>query len=279
VPENAICIIIHNVDGDFNLYLKYMCRNIDRSVAIHQTFRAFGVGYNRTSFLSALRPTIFRGEFRNFPVRFPRLITLRRACCWPCWRPCTWCSGMGPETMVGRRFSSFMLAFSCSGSPSCMPNDAVLPALAGIVGVLLLTGHFCKGWMIVFWIMMLAGIVGGKVLLFGARAPRLFYLLALAFLLVALMLLAAPMAVALARPPQAILWLGQATLPLVLVTMALLPQAKEAEAARSGRLRLQPVHLPAAGGVDAGQPGGHAAAWQRLCRGPAANPDGDGRCC
>ena len=40
--------------------------------------------------------------------------------------------------------------------------------------------------------MILAGIVGGKVLLFGARASRLFYLLALAFLVVALLLMAAP---------------------------------------------------------------------------------------
>ncbi len=39
--------------------------------------------------------------------------------------------------------------------------------------------------MIALWIMMLAGIVGGKVLLFGSRAPRFFYLMALGFLIAA----------------------------------------------------------------------------------------------
>jgi hypothetical protein len=86
--------------------------------------------------------------------------------------------------------------------------------------------------MMVLWIMVLAGIVGGKVLLFGARASRLFYLLALAFLVVALLLLAAPLVVVQAKPPEAILWLGKAGLPLILVTMALLPRVSEVETIR-----------------------------------------------
>jgi hypothetical protein len=99
----------------------------------------------------------------------------------------------------------------------------------GLAGVLLMVGVFLKGWMIALWIMMLAGIVGGKVLLFGARTPRLFYLLALGFLVASLLLMAAPLAVPIVKPPQAVVLLGYAGLPLVLVVMALLPQGRESD--------------------------------------------------
>jgi hypothetical protein len=70
-----------------------------------------------------------------------------------------------------------------------------LPSLLAVLAVALLAGVYLQGWMITLWIMMLAGIVGGKVLLYDTRAARLFYLLALAFLVLALTLLAAPLAV------------------------------------------------------------------------------------
>ena len=157
-------------------------------------------------------------------MRYGLLVTLLAALYLVLW--------MGPQTMAGRAAFLVHVGLFILWQPFVRGERQLSwPSLLGLSGVVLLTGAFLQGWMMVFWVMVLAGIVGGKVLLFGARAPRLFYLLALAFLLVALMLLAAPMAVALARPPQAILWLGQATLPLILVTMALLPVAKEAEAA------------------------------------------------
>lgn len=105
-------------------------------------------------------------------------------------------------------------------------------SLLGLAGVVLVVGAFLQGWMIVLWIMILASIVGGKVLLFGARASRLFYLLALAFLVMALLLMAAPLVVARAKPPEEIVWLGLAGLPLILVMMALLPRGPEIESTR-----------------------------------------------
>jgi len=81
--------------------------------------------------------------------------------------------------------------------------------------------------MIALWIMMLAGIVGGKVLLFGSRAPRFFYLMALGFLVALLLLMAAPLAMPIAKPPLLILQLGYVGLPLMLAVMALLPQGRE----------------------------------------------------
>ena len=138
---------------------------------------------------------------------------------------------LGPQTMPGRGLFFVHVGLFMLWQPFVQGERRLSwSTLLGLSGFVLLAGAFLQGWMMVFWIMVLAGIVGGKVLLFGTRASRLFYLLALAFLVMALLLLAAPMAVAQARPPQAMLWLGQAALPLILLTMALLPTSKEAEA-------------------------------------------------
>jgi hypothetical protein len=139
----------------------------------------------------------------------------------------------GPDTPVGRTFVVVHLGLFLLWQPFVHADRRLsLSALLGLAGVLLLVGLFLKGWMIALWIMMLAAIVGGKVMLFGARAPRLFYLLALAFLIASLLLMAAPLAVPIVKPPRAILLLGYAGLPLVLVVMALMPQEKEAEDGR-----------------------------------------------
>jgi hypothetical protein len=104
--------------------------------------------------------------------------------------------------------------------------------VVGLAVVVLAGAVFLKAWMLLLWIMMLGGIVGGKVLLFGARAPRLFYMMALGFLVVALFLMAAPLAVPMATPPGAIASLAHVGLPLLLVMMAILPQGQESDSTR-----------------------------------------------
>lgn len=134
----------------------------------------------------------------------------------------------GPQTTLGRTLFVVHVGFFMLWQPFVHGEQRLSWAsLLGLSGVVLAAGAFLQGWMIVLWIMVLAGIVGGKILLFGARASRLFYLLALAFLVVALLLMAAPLVVAQAKPPEAILWLGRVGLPLILVTMALLPRGTE----------------------------------------------------
>jgi signal transduction histidine kinase len=139
----------------------------------------------------------------------------------------------GPDTLLGRtlfvaHLGLFMLWQPFVDTERRLSAGSVL----GLAVLVLLAGAFLKGWMVALWIMILAGIVGGKVLLFGTRAARLFYLLALGFLVVALLLMAAPLAVSIARPPAPIVWLGHAGLPLVLLMMAVLPQEQETERAR-----------------------------------------------
>ncbi|OHC70758.1 MAG: hypothetical protein A3H93_05290 [Rhodocyclales bacterium RIFCSPLOWO2_02_FULL_63_24] len=134
-----------------------------------------------------------------------------------------------PETLLGRTFFVVHLGLFMLWQPFVHAEQRLsMTSLLVLAGVVLIVGVFLKGWMIALWIMMLAGIVGGKVLLFGARAPRLFYLMALGFLVVALLVMAAPLAVQMAKPPQPILALGYLGLPVLLVAMALLPQGQEA---------------------------------------------------
>jgi hypothetical protein len=171
--------------------------------------------------------------FSPFSTLPSRLIALRRGLLLAMLLALYLLLWQGSDTLVGRTLfvahvGLFLLWQPFVHAEQRLPLGSVL-SLAGIV----LAGTvFLKSWMLVLWIMMLAGIVGGKVLLFGARAPRLFYLLALGFLVVALLLMAAPQAVSLAKPPEQILWLGYAALPLVLFVMALLPQGQEAENGR-----------------------------------------------
>ena len=136
----------------------------------------------------------------------------------------------GPETTFGRTLFIVHFGFFMLWQPFVHGESRLSwPSLLGLSAVVLAAAAFLQGWMLVLWIMILAGIVGGKVLLFAARAPRFFYLLALAFLVVALLLAAAPLVVSRTKPPEAILWLGYAGLPLILVTMAMLPREAEAE--------------------------------------------------
>lgn len=140
---------------------------------------------------------------------------------------------LGPDTPVGRTLAIVHLGLFLLWQPFVHTGRRLSgPVLAGLTVVLAVVAVFLKGWMIALWIMMLAGIVGGKVLLFGARSPRLFYLLALGYLVAALFLMAAPLAVPIMKPPGLILFLGHAGLPLVLVAMVLLPQVRESDDGR-----------------------------------------------
>ena len=139
----------------------------------------------------------------------------------------------GPDTWLGKTLFIVHLGLFMLWQPFVHAEQRLsLTWVLGLAVVVLAGVLFLKAWMLLLWIMMLAGIVGGKVLLFGARAPRLFYLMALAFLVVALFLMAAPLAVPMAKPPGPILSVGYVGLPLLLVVMALLPPGKEADSTR-----------------------------------------------
>jgi hypothetical protein len=93
----------------------------------------------------------------------------------------------GPHSLLGRTLFIAHLGLFMLWQPFVQTERRLVADVpdGGRGRGLLLAGAYLKGWMIVLWIMMLAGIIGGKVLLYGSRASRLFYLFALAFLLLA----------------------------------------------------------------------------------------------
>jgi signal transduction histidine kinase len=103
-----------------------------------------------------------------------------------------------------------------------------LRALAGLLLVLVGITVSLDARLLMLWIMLLAGVVGGKVMLSGARAERWFYLVALAFLALALLLLATPAAFAEARLPDLVISAAVFGLPFLLATMFILPRSNEA---------------------------------------------------
>ena len=80
-----------------------------------------------------------------------------------------------------------------------------------------------SGWLLLLWTMMLAAIVGGRVLLSGSPRQRWAHLLALSFLVLALLLLAVPSALVRAELPDGLRTVGHVLLPLLLFIVAILP--------------------------------------------------------
>lgn len=103
------------------------------------------------------------------------------------------------------------------------PLELVL--LAAAVGAFIV---FLNGWLLIAWTMVLTAVVGGKVFFFDSRWLRLFYLMALGYLLVALLVLLLPPLLPDAELPSAFALIARYGLPLLFPLMALLP-ADEAE--------------------------------------------------
>lgn len=101
-------------------------------------------------------------------------------------------------------------------------------SIAGLAAVALavaVIGFWANVWLLIAWVMLLAGIVGGKVFFSDSRTLRLFYLLAMAYLVLALLILLTPRVVPRPLPIVAeLLPLVHFGLPALLVVMALLPR-------------------------------------------------------
>jgi hypothetical protein len=139
----------------------------------------------------------------------------------------------GPGTVIGKTFFVGHLGLFMLWQPFVHAEQRLsVKSLLGVVGVVTLASSFLTAWLLSVWIMMLAGIVGGKVLLFGARATRLFFMLALGFLVVTLLLMAAPMALPTVQLPELFTRIAYVGLPLMLVVMAFLPRGPEEDASR-----------------------------------------------
>ncbi|MCX7178981.1 MAG: ATP-binding protein [Proteobacteria bacterium] len=84
--------------------------------------------------------------------------------------------------------------------------------------------------MLVIWVMFIAGIIGGKVFFFGSRASKVFYLMALTYLVTLLLIFIIPHVIPSQTPQDEVfVALARYVLPLLLLVMAVLPSGAELE--------------------------------------------------
>ncbi len=93
--------------------------------------------------------------------------------------------------------------------------------------------YWMSWWLMCFWLALLAGLVGGRVFFYNQRSTKVFYLLALSYLISMLMLYAMPYVIpnGYAAEKQIMPLIGYG-LPVVIIVMALLPEGGEVESSR-----------------------------------------------
>ena len=106
-------------------------------------------------------------------------------------------------------------------------NTLQLLVIASLVAI---ATWWASNWMLIGWVMALAGIIGGKVFFFAGRAAKLFYLLVLAYLISVLLFVLVPQVL----PSSFVLsgeyqFLARYVLPALFPVMALLPIGQEVE--------------------------------------------------
>ena len=138
---------------------------------------------------------------------------------------------LGPATAPARVLFVIHLGLLIVWQPFVRADQRI--GLAVIGWILLVVGlmvYWLNGWLLTLWIILLAGVVGGKVFLFDARWSKLFYLFALSWLVAVLLLLAMPSAVPSGiGTGSMVVVIGAWMAPAVLVLMLLLPEKKEAD--------------------------------------------------
>lgn len=138
---------------------------------------------------------------------------------------------LGPDSAVARLLFIAHLGLFILWQPFVRSDlrlsAAALSALSVAVGM---SALWLNSWVLVLWITLLGGIVGGKVLLFETRRTKYFYLLALAYLVGALLFLALPATVPEQINPRTIVTqLGRWLSPVVFLVMLLIPKPDESD--------------------------------------------------
>lgn len=141
----------------------------------------------------------------------------------------------GPSTELGRLLFLSHIGLGLLWQPFVHARRRL--GFVGTSGVVLLTGisaYYLSWWLLACWVMVLCGVVGGKVFLFQARTERIFYLLGLGYLATIAFTIILPKALAplgLADP----LLVAPLSLmaPGIFLFMAVLPAEREEHANRA----------------------------------------------
>lgn len=104
------------------------------------------------------------------------------------------------------------------GEQSLTPLQLSVIALACVLAL-----FFWNWWLMLLWLCMLAGVVGGKVFLFQARWQRYFYLTVLLYLVSLLLIWVFPQLLPEFSQTQELMQLAQYGLPLLFLVMLVLP--------------------------------------------------------
>ena len=95
-----------------------------------------------------------------------------------------------------------------------------------------ITIYFLAGWMIVAWLLILLGILGGRVFTVQAAQRNRFYLVAFGYVLAILLVRAVPVLVLAVDVPDEVTQLAFIALPVMLLALAFLPMGSREEDSR-----------------------------------------------
>jgi signal transduction histidine kinase len=94
------------------------------------------------------------------------------------------------------------------------------------------TLYFLAGWMIVAWLLIVLAILGGRVFTVEASKRNRFYLVAFAYVLAMLLIRAVPVLLLGVEVPEALSQFGVFVLPLMLLSLAVLPMGNREDDSR-----------------------------------------------
>lgn len=137
----------------------------------------------------------------------------------------------GIDSGVGRMLLVMHIGTFILWQPFVRAEQRLSPVQLGGIALAVVAAVSWINWgLLILWVMLLAGIVGGKVFFFAARAAKLLYLIVLAYLVSVLLVFMVPQI--LPRPfvvPAEFAFLATYVLPGLFLPMALLPVESEAE--------------------------------------------------
>lgn len=138
---------------------------------------------------------------------------------------------LGPANPVARTLFVVHLGLFMLWQPFVRTDQRIaLPILAMMISLVAVVAVGLNGWLLLVWIAMLAGVVGGKVFLFESRWSKFFYLLALLWLIAVLLLLTVPAAVPqIINTESIVIVIGRLVAPAVLALMLSLPPEHEVD--------------------------------------------------
>jgi hypothetical protein len=102
-----------------------------------------------------------------------------------------------------------------------------------LVGITVAILYFLNGWLIIMWLLVLLGILGGRVFMAQSGDRSRFYLVAFAYVFILLLLVVVPQLVlGLQEVPAAVVIFGRDFLPAILVLLVFLPRPREEQVAQ-----------------------------------------------